>query len=296
MKEARSRRSGSRSGAKQIISRRQFLSAGVLASVAAVGDAFLIEPNLSSITEVDLRVPRLSPALHGMRVVQLTDFHYKPDKDEALMTDVVEKVNALQPDIIFLTGDYVDADTPNIVPLLGHLSRLNARHGIIACMGNHDGWVNSGEYYRGVFRKLGIDFLINENMKLTIKGESLAVAATDFVWLGKPDPVATLKGVNSSEALITLVHEPDYFDTMLRYRDHHLQLSGHTHGGQCRVPFIGYAPQRVKYGKRYLYGQYAQKNSRVFVSRGIGTTGMRVRFACIPEIVSITLVGSLGAK
>jgi len=273
----------------RVITRRRFLSAALATSAAAVGDAFFIEPNISSISEVTLRVPHLPESLEGVKVVQLTDFHYKPDQDEGLMAGVVEKVNALQPDLILLTGDYVDSQSPDIMPLLQHLSKLTARHGIVGCMGNHDGWLNDGEYYRGVFKPLGIDFLINENMNLSLRGESLRIAATDFIWDGKPDPVATLKGVKASEPLITLVHEPDYFDTMLLYRDDHIQFSGHTHGGQCRVPFIGYAPRRVKYGMRYLYGQYRQKGSGVFVSRGVGTMGLRVRFSCLPEIVLITL-------
>ena len=207
------------------------------------------------------------------------------------MAAVVSKVNALNPDLILLTGDYVDGDAPEIEPLLEHLAKLRAKHSIVACMGNHDGWINDGEYYRKLFNKLGVDFLINENMKQSLKGGELNLAATDFVWRGNPDPVATLKGVGAREPLITLVHEPDYFDTMLELRDHHLQLSGHTHGGQCRVPWIGYAPMKVKFGKKYICGEYRQNDSGVFVSKGIGTTGLRVRFSCLPEIVSITLTG-----
>jgi len=256
----------------------------------AVGDAFLIEPNISWITKTQLKVPHLPKALNGLKIVHLTDLHYKPDKDEGLLSTIIDKVNEIAPDLIFLTGDFVDHDTSGISPMLAYLSKLKAKHGIFGCMGNHDGWVSSGPYFKREFAKHGIQFLINQNQKITISGESIYIAATDHVWLGRPDPIATLKDVPANAPLITMVHEPDYFDTMVQHHGQHLQLSGHTHGGQCRVPIIGYAPKTVKYGKKYVYGKYEQGDSSLFVSRGIGTTGIRVRFSCLPEIALHTLV------
>jgi predicted MPP superfamily phosphohydrolase len=170
-----------------------------------------------------------------------------------------------------------------------HLSQLQSKHGIAAIMGNHDGWSNSRDYYRKTFTKAGIPFLINQNTQLDINGTPLHIAGTDYVWLGSPDPAKTLKGIPTDSPVIALVHEPDYFDSMRTIRDIDLQLSGHTHGGQCRVPFIGYAPVKVKYGENYVYGYYQEGNSQLFVSRGTGTSGMRVRFACAPELVILTL-------
>lgn len=272
----------------KFLSRRKFILTSV---AAALTEAFLIEPNLSSITYRDVRVPYLPPSLNGLRVIHLTDFHYKPDKDESLMEGIIKKVNALKPDLILLTGDYIDGDNPEVDPLINQLKSLKAKHGIFASMGNHDGWQNSGDHYRKRFEAIDTGFLINQNTHLSIKGESLYVAGSDFVWNGKPNPAATLKGIPPLAALITLVHEPDYFDTMLRHRDHHLQLSGHTHGGQCRVPLINYAPKKVSYGKKYIYDTYKQKDSSIWVSKGIGTTGIRVRFSCLPEIAVLTLRG-----
>ncbi len=271
---------------KTFLTRRKFIY-GTMGLCLA--DAFLVEPNISWTTKSNLRVPNLPEALKGLKVVHLTDLHYKPDKDEDLLETVIEKVNKISPDLIFLTGDFVDHDTTGITPMLTLLSKLKAKHGIYACMGNHDGWTADGSYYKNLFEKNGIHFLINENTKLSILGESLYIAATDYIWLGNPDPVATLKGIPNNAPLITMVHEPDYFDTMLKHHGHHLQLSGHTHGGQCRVPFIGYAPRTVKFGKKYIYGKYEQGESTVYVSRGLGTTGIRVRFSCLPEIALHTL-------
>ena len=273
---------------KRFFTRRKFLYTAI---AGAFADAFFIEPNISSFTHEVVRVPFLPPSLNHLKIVQLSDFHYKPNKDQGLMESVIKKVNDLEPDLILLTGDYVDGHDPDIDPLLIHLAQLKSKHGIIACMGNHDGWVNDGSVYRKKFEDIGITFLINENIKLTIKDVDLYIAATDFIWKGKPDPVATLKGIPANAPLITLVHEPDYFDTMLELRDHHLQLSGHTHGGQCRVPFINFAPKKVRYGKNYIHGVYKKQDSSVFVSKGVGTTGIRVRFSCLPEIAVLSLVG-----
>ena len=266
---------------KRLITRRKFIYG---AMGLAVADAFLIEPNISHISDNTLYVPYLPNALNGLKIVHLADLHYKPDKDEGLLSSVVEKINRINPDLIMLTGDYVDHDTSGIDPMLEYLAKLKSKHGILACMGNHDGWNADGEYFKTKFEKNGIQFLINENTALKINNEKLYIAATDFIWKGNPDPVATLKGIPDEAPLITMVHEPDYFDNMLKHRDHHLQLSGHTHGGQCRVPFINYAPRKVKYGKKYIYGEYTKENSSVFVTKGIGTTGIRVRFSCLPEI------------
>ena len=273
---------------QRFLTRRKFIYSS---AAAALADAFLIEPNFSSITYRNVRVPYLPTALNGLKVVHLTDFHYKPDKDASLMDGVIEKVNALKPDLILLTGDYIDGDYPDVDPLIAQLKKLKAKHGIYASMGNHDGWENNGDHYRKKFEAIGIGFLINQNTKLSIQGEALHIAGTDFVWNGRPNPLETLKGIPPLAALITLVHEPDYFDTMLRHRDHHLQLSGHTHGGQCRVPLINYAPRKVSYGKKYIYDTYQKNDSSIWVSKGIGTTGIRVRFSCLPEIAVLTLTG-----
>jgi predicted MPP superfamily phosphohydrolase len=145
---------------------------------------------------------------------------------------------------------------------------------------------------RRSFEKAGIPFLINRNSQLRIKGDTLAVAGTDFVWLGKPDPAATLKGVAPGTPVLALVHEPDYFDVISAQRDILLQVSGHTHGGQCRVPLIGYAPAKVDFGRKYIKGAFTRGDSNLFVTSGVGTVGLRVRFACPPELAVLTLRGA----
>ena len=199
------------------------------------------------------------------------------------------QVQTEKPDLIALAGDFINKDPQVVVPLLERLGEMSAAHGIFAVMGNHDGWAGHANTLRRQFEKAGISFLINQHTQLTIGGELFAVAGTDFVWLGRPDPEKTLKGIGADTPILALVHEPDYFDTMTRHREILLQVSGHTHGGQCRVPMVGYAPMTPKYGKKYVYGGYQNRGSNLFVTRGVGTTGPQVRFACPPELAVLTL-------
>ncbi len=194
-------------------------------------------------------------------------------------------------DLLALTGDFMSGEPAVVAPLLAQLGKIRTGHGVFAVMGNHDGWAGNRATLRRQFEAAGISFLINQHSKLTIRGESLAVAGTDFVWLGNPDPVQTLKGIPADMPVLALVHEPDYFDTMTAQREILLQLSGHTHGGQCRVPLLDYAPRKVDYGRKYVYGDYSNGDSHLFVTRGVGTIGPRVRFDCPPELAILTLRG-----
>lgn len=264
----------------------RLITAGIAGSVV---DAGWIEPGNLSVTRRDVSCKRLPSALHGMRIGLLADFHYQPDVNEDLMDEVVKMSRRENLDLIALAGDFMDSHPRVLVPLLARLEKLSAAHGVFAVMGNHDGWNCDRAVIRRQFEKAGISFLINEHSLLSVRGESLAVAGTDFVWLGKPDPARTLKSIAADTPVLALVHEPDYFDVMTAHRPIMLQLSGHTHGGQCRVPLIGYAPVKPKYGVKYVCGGFSHGESNLFVTQGIGTTGLRVRFACPPELAILTL-------
>lgn len=273
-----------------MFNRRQSLKLLLAASpIAACAQAFIIEPKHLSTTRKTIWLKSLPPELDGLKMAHLSDFHYKPGTDDSLMEKIVAAVNSESADFIALTGDYVTEDSAVLPPLMEHLRNLTAQHGIYAVMGNHDGWTAPAEYYKQHFESVGIPFLINQNTRVEINGANLHIAGTDYVWMGHPDPSKTLKGIPLDEPVIALVHEPDYFDTMCSVRNIDLQLSGHTHGGQCRVPIIGYAPVKVRYGEKYVYGHFQHDQSQLFVSRGTGTSGLRVRFACPPELVILTL-------
>ena len=257
-------------------------------------DGTWLEPGRLSVTRQDVRCKRLPPGLQGLRIGLLADFHFRPDQDAELVAKTLEKVREEKLDLIALAGDFADSEASVLAPLLEILGQMQAAHGVFAVMGNHDGWSAGRDVTRRAFEKAGIAFLINRHSLLSIHGESLAVAGTDFVWRGRPDAARTLKGIPADTPVLALVHEPDYFDTMIARRDILLQVSGHTHGGQCRVPLLGYAPVKVRYGRNYVYGGFTRGDSNLFVTRGVGTTGPRVRFACPPELAILTLRGPVG--
>jgi predicted MPP superfamily phosphohydrolase len=259
------------------------------AAAGSFTHAFCIEPSWLSVSRAVIPSPLLPPSLDGLRIGVLCDLHFTPDRDESLLEEAVAKLLAEQPDIITLPGDFIDHSPRVLAPMLRILSKLSAPHGVFASPGNHDGWNMDCMIMRRAFEKCGISFLINQSTHIRVRGESIAIVGTDHVWLGKPDPRRALSGIRAETPVISLVHEPDFFDTMTEFHPIALQVSGHTHGGQCRVPLLGYAPARVAYGRNYLQGMYERGSSRIFVSRGLGTTGLRVRFACPPEVAVITL-------
>jgi predicted MPP superfamily phosphohydrolase len=271
------------------VSRRRAIRLMAAGAAAALGDAFLIEPGMLWVTRRDIRCRRLPPGLDGLRIGLLADFHFRPGKDDELMEKAVSRMNDEQLDLIALAGDYVTRDAADLPPLLRILGKATAKHGVFAVMGNHDGWHPGRGFTRRSFERAGIPFLINQHSLLGIHGEALTVAGTDFVWLGKPDPAATLKGIAAHTPVLALVHEPDFFDAMTAHREIMLQVSGHTHGGQCRVPLVGYAPRKVDHGRKYIQGGFSRGGSNLFVTSGIGTVGPRVRFACPPELAVLTL-------
>ncbi|MDA7888786.1 metallophosphoesterase [Akkermansiaceae bacterium] len=261
------------------------MAAGIPGGIWAGG----IEPNQLSITRRDLTLPNWPKALDGFQIAQVTDLHYRPGTDDKLLTKVITALKDESPDLITLTGDFVIKDSSSLPELFRELKALSAPEGIFASPGNHDRWHCSPSQLKTVIEKSGVGYLSNSGTTLSIKGENIYLAGIDSIWGGVPDPAKTWKGHRKSDPVIALVHEPDAFDNLRENRRLDLQLSGHTHGGQCRVPLIGYAPAKVKYGKNYIYGHFQKDQSQLWVGRGIGTVGLRVRFACAPELVLLTL-------
>jgi len=210
------------------------------------------EPNTLTTTQQEFTLPNWPKALDGFRIAHLTDIS-------------------------------------SLSECCKQLSKLSASHGIIASPGNHDRWHCRVSQLRSDLNKAGIDYLQNANTTLQIKGERIFLPGLDSIWGGKIDPDRAWKGHRKDDPVLALVHEPDVFDQLHPTHPISLQLSGHTHGGQCRVPLIGYAPKTVRYGRNYVYGDFQKDQAQLWVGRGIGTVGIHVRFACSPELTMIKL-------
>ena len=255
-----------------------------------LGYASFIEPQRLRTRELTLTIPDLPNEFEELKIAQLTDFHYRPGWDHHLVTQAVAEAQDWQPDLITLTGDFMDHH-PKVLPeLFELLAPLQAPLGVFGILGNHDHYNTTLEDTIQSFSETNITLLVNQIHHLRPpQGGELQLIGLDSIYSSTPD-FALPVGPRSAEQLrIVLSHEPDTFDQVIDSYRPHLQLSGHTHGGQCRIPFVGRAPFTPPYGRVYIDGYYQQADSHLFVSSGLGTSIVRMRFACLPEIALLTL-------
>ncbi len=276
------------------LSRKGFLKASVhvilaygFGSLGALFYSARIEIEWLAIERVKVPIPNLKPGLEGLRIVQMSDFHL-PHTDIDFIRKAVEKANSLNPDLVVLTGDYVLPSAEAIYDLAPALAELKARYGVYAILGNHDHWTDA-ELIRRSLEEVGIPVLVNSGVNLTVGGETLYLAGLDDPWVSQADLEAALANLTTGAPVILLVHEPDFVDTFSQDRRITLQLSGHTHGGQVRLPLVG-ALILPHHGRKYDTGLYRVNDTWLYVNRGVGVIGPPVRFNCRPEITEFTLV------
>jgi uncharacterized protein len=240
-----------------------------------------------ALDRITLPVPNLPPGLEGFRIAQLSDFHLYPYTQLAFLRSAIEQANALEPDLIVLTGDYVTLDAEAMFELAPALAQLNARQGVYAVLGNHDLWTNRRTVERA-FAEERVPVLVNQRVPISAGGKTLHLAGLDDGWSGQADLRATLDGVPLDEPTVLLVHEPDLFDDYAKDPRVAVQLSGHSHGGQIR---INDKPPRIlpHLGRKYEQGLYQINNAWLYTNRGLGYTSVPVRFRCPPEVTEITL-------
>jgi predicted MPP superfamily phosphohydrolase len=275
--------------------RRKFLRLGVetllssaLAGTAALSHANLIEPQHLVLERRRIRLAHLDPALDGLRIALMSDHHLFPFTSKKLLEAAVEQTNALRPDLVLLAGDYVCTDAESIRELGPILGRLSAKYGVFAVLGNHDRALDPDQPILGQLRAQSIEVLINRGLHTGPLGR-LFLAGLDSIYAGAPDPAKAFAAYRNGNVAIALVHEPDYFPTLVRLTPVDLQLSGHSHGGQIRIPPLG--PLILpKWGQVYHSGLYTLGERIVYTGRGRGLVGLPLRLACPPELTEITLV------
>lgn len=251
--------------------------------------AFFIEPNLLTVKTLDINVK----GLKGLKVVFVGDFHIKPNQKKNLIK-LVHKINEQHPDLILTTGDFVSGhekkQTLPIKEIAKELSKLKSKYGTYAVLGNHDWW-QGGEEIEKELKKNNMVVLNNENTSIKIKGKKLYIVGVEDITTKNIDLVKSLKGASSPAILLT--HSPDAFPFISNPSDFpitgkvDLTLAGHTHGGQVDIPFVGPLIVPSSYGQRYAQGLIEENGKKLFVTKGIGTSILPVRFNCLPEIVVI---------
>ena len=270
--------------------RRTFLktTAGLLAAGVTAGTCYgYSEAGCFQVTRPTLKVPNLPKAFDGLRIAFLTDIHHGPYTDLPFITSAVRTTLALQPDLILLGGDYCLRDKKYIAPVFDVLKHLNAPLGVFGVLGNHD-YAHGEAETRREMRRAGIEELTNGGAWVRRGNDKMRLAGVDDLWWGKPDVGVALGEATVADASLLVSHNPDFCET-LRDPRVGLVLSGHTHGGQVRVPGLVNPFIPSKYGDKYSHGLVEAPASRVYVSRGLGATGLPVRYNCPPELTLITL-------
>lgn len=254
-----------------------------MAGVASGIYATMIEPRQPVLERAVLRIPALPPALAGLRIGHLSDFHLGWWYAKGNTRWAVQQMQTERPDMLVLTGDFVSFR--HAIPDLPDLLRpLSAPLGVYAVTGNHDYWEGVEEIRQHV-EPLGIEFLVNAHKHLRWHDEDIWLIGIDDIWYGKPDIDEALAGVPSDAFKLLLSHSPDFADNAAH---HHVaaQFSGHTHGGHISLPLLGWLCVPL-HGMRYIAGVEQVGAMQLYVSRGLG--GMPMRLRCRPEAAIVTL-------
>ena len=282
--------------------RRKFLQMGAagaaVGAVALAADGTIFEANQPKLVSIEVRLPRLADPWDGFRIAQLSDLHYDDHFSVVPLRKAIDIVNGLQPDLIVVTGDFVTSGgrrAPRAVavqaakaiePCAQLLAQMHARSGILAALGNHDVEADSAHIME-VLQSHDIPVLRNRSVLLERDGKRLWLSGVDDIIAGKPRLDLALQGVPSDEPVVLLAHEPDWADFVANHPVD-LQLSGHSHGGQIRIPFLG-APYLPPLARKYPWGLRRIGRLSLYTNSGIGTIEVPTRLHCPPEVTLITL-------
>ncbi|WP_367750027.1 metallophosphoesterase [Ammoniphilus sp. 3BR4] len=240
------------------------------------------------VNELTLFFPDLPDAFEGTRIVQFSDLHIDHFFDSAPLKDLMALIQQQDPDLICFTGDLMDEDGSTLAASVPPLTGLHAPLGKWAVLGNHDYRSDVLDVKEALDRS-GFQLLLNQSHVFEKKGQKLALTGVDDALIGRPNLAAALEAIDPGTFTILLSHIPDY-SLVTREFPIHLQLSGHSHGGQVRLPWIG--PILTPNGaKHFVDGHYHVPKSslQLYVNRGVGTTVLPIRFLCRPEVTVIVL-------
>jgi len=260
------------------------------------------EPAWVDVTQTTVSLPGLAAAMEGFRIALIADLHSGPYMTPSNFDRVVRLLNEQNPDLAILAGDFVTANPHNIdeyIDLFGHIS---ATYGACAVLGNHDVWTNP-DYITQSLQSVGIRVLRNEQEVIHIGDHELVLTGvldSGFVtrdrsdlplfWSATLQDLPSLPPKSAHRTSLLIVHNPDVNELFTDNEAIDLALSGHTHGGQIQLPFgLGpiYLPSCM--GTKYGGGLVDAPASPVYVTRGLGVSGLPVRLNCRPEVAILTL-------
>ena len=271
------------------------LAAFALLALLLSAWAFLIEPDRLILHEQTIVLPHWPRELDGLRVAVLSDIHAgSPFINTEKLNEIVQRTNETRPDLTVILGDLMVRDRFYRHPLdpamiASALKGLHARLGVYAVLGNHDWWFD-GPRVQLALTNAQITVLENEVVQVQSNGSSFFLCGISDLWTRPQDIPGTLQKIPDGVPAIAITHNPDIFpDLPARVA---LTLAGHTHGGQVNLPFIGRPVVPSRYDQRYAAGLIQEGDKQLFVTTGIGTSIIPVRFRVPPEIAILTLMAS----
>jgi hypothetical protein len=285
------------------MNRRHFLTGGLCGAASLALYSGEIERHWVEVSHRDVYLPGLAAAFDGMRIAQISDIHMDEFTEPFFLRHVIDRINQIKPDAVFITGDFV---TSTIVMDIGAtrfargaawqcaniLTGLECK-ALYASLGNHDINVGAKQVSAALVAN-GITVLRNACLPIERGGGRIWLAGLDDPLEGHPDLdlaiPASIRNI-PGEPIVLLSHAPDYADHLLTQPAGEavdLMLSGHSHGGQIRFPLVG-ALVLPPLARKYVKGWFQLGHLQLHVNRGIGTIGLPFRFDCPPEITSITL-------
>ena len=279
------------------MNRREFVVRGAAAmtvgAAGIVGYTIGIEPHWEHVVRQDLPIVGLPAALVGRKLVQISDLHVGPKVSDAYIAECLGRVATLTPDILVITGDLISYGTRSFDQLRGVLTSLRpARMATLSILGNHDygpGWAHPEVAAKVVSALEGAGVEVLRNNARNVGG--LDIVGVDDLWSHAADPVKAL-AARSGTASLVLCHNPDAVDVKKWWSGYEgWVLSGHTHGGQCKPPFLPPPLLPVK-NRRYVAGEIDLFDGRrLYINRGLGHL-IRARFNVRPEITEFTMRGA----
>ena len=277
------------------MNRRGFVTGGL--GALAVGGGLWLGGFGGEITveKMEVSLPLLPIGWEGWTVVALSDFHLYPFTEVSFLKRAFGVARQLKADVVVLLGDFVDSTVDAIDELVPALGDLDARLGVFAVLGNHD-HLRGRERVLGGLSRGGVEVLDNRGIELSGPGGSGVWFGGMDSQAGAPDLIGAARGRRVGMCSVLLSHEPDIADEVSAGGGFHLQLSGHSHGGQVNVPWLvqGVLP---RWGRKYAFGSYRVGDLLLHTNRGLGVTGVPFRYRSAPEISQITLVrGEIGMR
>ncbi|MCK4592788.1 metallophosphoesterase [Candidatus Parcubacteria bacterium] len=251
---------------------------------------FIFEPNNIQVERISVEIENLPESFNGAKIVHLTDFHSRNfSRREKRVLEILEDID---PDFVFITGDFIDHSTKDLDSCQKFWRELSSQYQgkTFGVLGNHEHWIKSPDIaaIKKMLEENGISVLNNENRKIFQGGKYIYLLGVDDPDSEKDDLPKAMINTEENIPKILLAHSPDIIDN-LQGEKVDLILVGHTHGGQVVIPFVKPFWVPTKNRGKYASGLFRINDTNLYVNRGIGMASLQIRFNCPPEITVIEL-------